>query len=201
MKIEFKRGLEKNIPKFGNVGTLYFTEDTRRIFEGNGYAKPLSEYSNVIYKYENYADLIENAPKIEGKIYITKDMNLYFYNNGDFINLNNAGNIYPDNLYEKSWENQNSNNFIKLIDIKQIFTENQMMSISQAEFTIFNTHEKSNLDLYIMDKEIKILETQIEAKETQKYILGISPNIKVFVKGSFNSNLYINYHKNMTINS
>ena len=199
MKIEFKRGIEKNLPKFGNVGTLYFTQDTRRIFEGNGYSKPLSEYSNIIHKYENYADLQDKAPKIEGKLYITKDNNMFIWNGADFVNLNQIDNLYPNDLYEKSWSNQSSNSFLKLIDIKEIFTEKKMRSISQSEFTIFNNHKKEDLFLYIVDKEITILETKIKAKETQKYILGISPNIKVFVKGNFNSNLYINYHKNIVI--
>lgn len=199
MKIELKRGFERNLPKFGNVGTLYFTEDTRRIFEGNGYAKPLSEYSNLIYGYDNYADLVDKAPKIENKLYLTNDMNLFVYNGGDFININQTDGLYPNDLYEQFWQNQTSNNFVKIIDVKQIFTKEKMKSISQAEFTIFNFHEQIDLNLYITDKEITILETKLKAKETQKYILGISPNIKVFVKGSFNANLYINYHKNIVI--
>ena len=199
MKIELKRGFERNLPKFGNVGTLYFTEDTRRIFEGNGYAKSLSEYSNLIYGYENYADLVDKAPKIENKLYLTNDTNLFVYNGGDFININQSDGLYPNDLYEQFWQNQTSSNFIKMIDIKEIFTKEKMKSISQAEFTIFNFHEQMDLSLYITDKEITILETKLKSKETQKYILGISPNIKVFVKGSFNANLYINYHKNIVI--
>lgn len=199
MKVEFKRGLEKNLPKFGNVGTLYFTEDTRKIFEGNGYDKSLSEYSSIIYGYDNYADLLDKAPTIEGKLYITNDMNLFVYNGADFVNINERSGVYPNDLYEKSWENKISTNFIKLIDIKEIFTELKMRSISQAEFTVHNIHEKTNLDIYILDREIKVLEITIPPKETQKYILGISPNIKIFTKGTFNGNLYINYHKNIVI--
>lgn len=201
MRVEFKRGKEKDLPKEGNLGTLFFTWDTGKIFEGNGTGKKLTEYSSVLSGYDNLAMLEAIDPRIEGKIYVTNDGGLYIYNGVNYIEVggNGSGNA-PIDIYDVSWENQKNNTLIKIIDVKELFIEKNMRSIDKSELIIYNNSIDSDLkdnsiQLVVKDKDISIMDVKIKPQDTQKYLLGISTNTKVFVKGHFSGQLYINYYK------
>lgn len=202
MRVEFKRGKEKDLPKEGNLGTLFFAWDTGKIFEGNGYGKSLTEYSSVLWGYENIADLEFKNPQIQGKIYITNDGGMYIYNGTSYLSVGGGTGVgYPTNIYEKSWDNEYYPILTKILDMKELFISENMKSIDKSEIIIYNSLPKSeitdnSLYLVIKDKEITILETKIEPQDTQKYLLGISTNKKIFLKGTFTGQLYINYYKN-----
>lgn len=198
MKVEFKRGKEKDLPKEGSIGTLFFASDTGKMFEGNGLGKPLMPYSSILSGYIDVNDLRNINPQIKGKIYLTDDGFLYIFNGTDYISVG-GGNIssIPTDIYEKNWNNQKNNELIKIIDMKNLFKEMNIRSISQSELIIYNpVEDMGDVQLYVTDREIPILDVQIKSKDTQKYILGISPNLKVFVKGLFTGSLYINYYSN-----
>lgn len=201
MRVEFKRGREKDLPKEGNLGTLFFTWDTGRIFEGNGKGKKLTDYSSVLSGYDNLAMLEALNPRIEGKIYVTNDGGIYIYNGINYIEVGGNGNgNAPTDIYEVSWESQTNNTLIKIIDIKELFIEKNMRSIDKSELIIYNNSIDSDLkdnsiQLVVKDKDIPIMDVKIKPQDTQKYLLGISTNTKVFVKGYFSGRLYINYYK------
>lgn len=195
MRVELKRGKERDLPNFANVGTLLFTYDTGRIFGGNGYGKPLTEYSSFLSGYNNIADLEFKNPQIMGKIYLTNDGGLYIYNGDKYISVGGGTGSGATDVYEKTWSNQFNGISSKILDIRDLFLSQDMRSITASEILIENTGSES-LDFLVKDKEIVVLETKIKTKETQKYLLGISTNLKVFVKGHFNGQLYINYYKN-----
>ncbi|MFR4986956.1 MAG: hypothetical protein ACLUCH_06130 [Lachnospirales bacterium] len=201
MRVEFKRGREKDLPKEGNLGTLFFTWDTGRIFEGNGKGKKLTDYSSVLSGYDNLAMLEALNPRIGGKIYVTNDGGIYIYNGINYIEVGGSGNgNAPTDMYEVSWENQTNNTLIKIIDIKELFIEKNMRSIDKSELIIYNNSIDSDLkdnsiQLVVKDKDIPIMDVKIKPQDTQKYLLGISTNTKVFVKGYFSGRLYINYYK------
>lgn len=196
MRVEFKRGRERDLPKEGNLGTLFFTWDTGKIFEGNGKGKKLSLYSSVINGYLNKEDLILKNPAIEGKIYITDNDGAYFFNGSEYIELGGKLSL-PYEYYEKIIENSDTNGeSLKIIDFKDFIIENNVRSIVSSELIIRNISNNHKLELIILDRNIQLININLNPNETQKYLLGISTNIKVFVKGIFDCNFYINYYSN-----
>lgn len=200
LRVEFKRGKEKDLPKEGNLGTLFFAYDTGKVFEGNGHGKSLTKYSSILNEYENIADLEFKNPQIQGKLYITNDGGLYIYNGTNYISVGGGVSGYPPDIYEKSWNNQFNDSLIKILDIKELFVSENMRSISSSEILINNPLLDSeagdnDVELVIKDRNIIVLKTKIKPRETQKYLLGIGTNTKVFVKGVFTGQLYINYYK------
>lgn len=200
MRVQFKRGKERNLPSSGEVGTFYYAEDTRKIFEGNGSGKPLSEYTNILFGFKSLADLEKQNPRIKGKVYITNDGDMYMYDGYSYLLLNGERGKDTTTLYELSWQGEHFSSLTKILDLREIFENKQMKSIDRSEIIFKNTSSRSTrndnkLQVVILDKEIEVLNVIIDAQETQKYLLGISPNIKVFAKGRMNGVLYINYFK------
>lgn len=90
-----------------------------------------------------------------------------------------------------------------LIDSNSIFNMNEFKAIISSEFTIKNNiisnestdnKEENQLHLVITDMDLTILDVFIKPSETQQYILGISPNIKVYVQlknGTISANYYM----------
>lgn len=88
-----------------------------------------------------------------------------------------------------------------LIDTNNVFLANNYMAIMQQEFTIKNNNPKTGTDednkkenqvhLVVTDNTLVLLDVYIEPEDTQKYLLGISPNIKVMAQlpnGNFDAN-------------
>lgn len=200
MRVEFKQGLKRYLPIEDNLGVLLFTNDSGEIYQGNGKGKPLTQYTSVIYGYKSLLDLETKNPQVKGKIFITLDGDMYIYDGKSYALVNGQRGKESTSLYEASWNNEVNSTLTKMADIRDIFLEKNMKSIDRAELLIRNNKNPSqtqdnNVELVVFDKDIKIMDTLIEPKDTQKYLLGISPNVKIFVKGSFSATLYINYFK------
>lgn len=197
MRVEFKRGRKIDLPPEANVGILHYAWDTGEVYEGNGKGKPLTKYASIFYGYSNLADLEKKNPKITGKIYITLDGDMYIYNGKNYLLVNGERKKDSTTLYELHWNNEQFNSLTKIVDFRDLFNDKKMKSIDKAEILIQNKKGQSSvnaeLQLIIFDKDIKVLDVLIEPQDTQRYILGISPNVKIFTKGRFSGQLYINY--------
>lgn len=200
MRVEFIQGMKTDLPIEENLGVLLFTNDSGEIYQGNGKGKPLTQYSSVIYGYKSLLDLETKNPQVKGKIFITLDGDMYIYDGRSYVLVNGLRGKESTELYQANWNNETNSVLTKVIDVKDIFLEKNMKSIDRSELLIQNNSNPSqtqdnNLNLVVYDKEIKIMDTLIEPKDAQKYLLGISPNIKVFIKGNFSATLYMNYFK------
>ena len=106
-------------------------------------------------------------------------------------------------IYQKQLTEETHNNLDLIIDVNSIFTKNNYQAIISSEFTIrnniINNEETNNLEenqlhLVITDLDLIILDVYIKPSETQQYVLGISPNIKVYAKlpnGTISANYYM----------
>lgn len=109
---------------------------------------------------------------------------------------------FNPSLLQKSWNKEDHTDLSLLCDIRQLFQDNNMNVIMSSEFLIRNeiesvdpdTDAKNKLNLVISENNIVVLNVEIDPSNTQKYILGISPDTKIMVKGSFTANLNINYY-------
>ena len=109
---------------------------------------------------------------------------------------------FNPSLLQKSWNQEDYTDLSLLCDIRQLFQDNNMNVIMNSEFLIRNivesvdpdTDANNILNLVVSENNIVVLNVEIEPSNTQKYILGISPDTKVMVKGSFTANLNINYY-------
>jgi len=112
---------------------------------------------------------------------------VFFRSNGD--GNSNTSIIIPS-TYEQHWEDDFTENQL-LFDINKIYETKGYPNVMTTEFIIKNNSDVNNLNLIIKDKDITIADVTLEKQETQKYLLGISCNIKVYVKGDFTATLYI----------
>ena len=106
-------------------------------------------------------------------------------------------------IYQKQLTEETHNNLDLIIDVNNIFTKNNYQAIISSEFTIrnniINNEDTNNMDenqlhLVITDLDLTILDVYIKPSETQQYVLGISPNIKVYAKlpnGTISANYYM----------
>ena len=122
-----------------------------------------------------------------------------------------AGNIMYDGhslltkiepyFYEQHFDNVTDTDLNMILNIADVMQDKKYITINSSEFTIKNligstgTDEDKDdahtLQLQVVDGSITVLDVKIEPQEVQKYILGISPNIKIFVKGNFDANYYL----------
>ena len=102
--------------------------------------------------------------------------------------------------YEDHWVNEAREDLSLLVDMRNIYSTMNFTTIVNSEITIKNlkpfvddeTTDKANaLNLVVMDGSIKVLDVEILPQDVQKYLLGISPNLQILVKGSFDANLYV----------
>lgn len=197
MKVQFKRGYEKNLPLQSDEGTLLFATDTGRIFEGKGLNNGLLKYSDILGGYENKADLELQNPKIKEKLFITNNNEVYYYSeiSDSYIQVGSTVSL-PYDYLEKFFDNNNTNGqLLKILDFNMLAQENKIRSIVNSEIIIKNLSQTQDLILKVLDRNIEVANVTIKPSETQKYILGIGLNTKVFVQGLFDSNFYMNYYK------
>ena len=106
-------------------------------------------------------------------------------------------------IYQKQLTEETHNDLDLIIDVNSIFSGNNYQAIISSEFTIrnniinnedTNNIEENQLHLVITDLDLTILDVYIKPSETQQYVLGISPNIKIYVKlpnGTISANYYM----------
>ena len=104
-------------------------------------------------------------------------------------------------FYEQHYDNQTETDLNMILNIADVMQDKKYITINSSEFTIKNLiiatgtdddkDDAHTLHLQVIDGSITVLDVTIEPQEVQKYILGISPNIKIFVKGNFDANYYL----------
>lgn len=88
-------------------------------------------------------------------------------------------------------ENEINENLTLVLNTTDIMMSENIKMINNSEILIKNNHIDQSVTLIIDDANINILNIQLSAGEVQKYILGISPNIKIYAKGSYSFNYTI----------
>ncbi len=106
-------------------------------------------------------------------------------------NCNGDISIIEPSTYKNFWNNKTFDKLQLLFDINKIYEDKFKLNIIGTEFLIKNDSIYSELILTIIDNDIEILNVTLQPNEAQKYLLGISDGIKVFVQGSFTASLYI----------
>ena len=102
-------------------------------------------------------------------------------------------------FYEQHWNGQTNATLDIVINIADVMQSKSFITINSSEFTIKNlisatgtdTDKENTLKLQVIDSNIIVLDVDILPQEVQKYVLGISPNIKIFVQGQFDANYYL----------
>jgi hypothetical protein len=104
--------------------------------------------------------------------------------------------------YQQHWTGQDETAALKtIVDTFVIYQAQNFASILNAEFTVKNlipsvdattdNKPENQLRLVITDGAITLMDVNIPPLSVQKYILGISPNIKILIQGNFDANYYV----------
>lgn len=113
--------------------------------------------------------------------------------------------VYPNfdpYNYSRKWENQNNSTLEEIVKFQQIFNEKDIRVITGSQIVIENrnnitgnseTDKKNEVHLIVKEGGITTLDTKIKPRDTQKYVTGINPDTRIFVKGYFSGNLSLNY--------
>lgn len=113
--------------------------------------------------------------------------------------------VYPNfdpYNYSRKWENQNNPTLEEIVKFQQIFNEKDIRVITGSQIVIENrnnitgnseTDKKNEVHLIVKEGGITTLDTKIKPRDTQKYVTGINPDTRIFVKGYFSGNLSLNY--------
>jgi hypothetical protein len=127
---------------------------------------------------------------------ITEDVNGNMYFGGKKI----LTNLQPY-TYQQHWDDRDFTSSTLLADVNTIFNANIYSAIMQSELTIKNDIASVNetedakainqLHLVVLDSSLVVVDVLIPPGSTQKYILGISPNVQVMVNGKFSANYYL----------
>jgi hypothetical protein len=161
-----------------------------------GYAQTNQIYtqtqSNLLYATKNSEHLHNNFDLLQ-QLTTDSSNNLYF--SGQKLLTN-----FQPYTYQLKWTNENKPILNTIVDVNSIFLSNSINAIMNSEFTIVNnivsiddtTDSKTEnlVHLLVLDNTIKILDVYIKPSRTEKFILGISPNISIMVQGSNFSGLY-----------
>lgn len=136
----------------------------------NVYSKTISDTRFALkefeHKHSNLTCLEKLSEDAEGNIY---------YNNKKLIYE-----IVPYTYSESKLVNEPTQAMV--FDIETIYREQSLQAIVNSELLI-STYGYEKAHIVIYDDRFKILDQIIEADDTQKYILGISNKIKVYVTG------------------
>lgn len=185
-----------------------FIDDTRirtdKTFSSTKINNLLTNYvtKNAIYTKEESTSLFSN--KINEHIHtninslnkITEDSlgNMYFGGQKILTNL-------QPYTYQKNWNKQIYTSSTLLVNTNSILTTNNYSVIMESEVIVQNDIASSNdtenvklenqLHLIAIDNSIVVLDVLIPPGSTQKYKLGISPNVKIMISGKFTANYYL----------
>ncbi|WP_242977111.1 signal peptidase II [Clostridium botulinum] len=160
----------------------------------------IEEIDKLTFQYDKNGSWIQcNCNEFKATYVSNSLLKVDLYFSGD-VKINYGTNS-EWNTYEEHWTKETFKDLNLLANIKDIFTINKYYATSSSEFIIKNNIKSVNKDidmkkenqlhLVITDNDIVILDAFIPPEDSQKYLLGISPNIKVFVKGQFDANLYM----------
>lgn len=100
---------------------------------------------------------------------------------------------------QQHWNNEIRSDLSVILNVIDIYDAKGYTAIMESEFTVKNmiasvdptTDAQNMLHLVVSDGTIVVLDVEIEPGSTQKYLLGISPNTKIMIRGTFSANYYI----------
>lgn len=171
-----KNILDSLLPNFLKKGDVFTNEESKKIF-----ADKLLEH---------------NHPNKDCIDLLTMDLHDVYFKGNKILTTALKPTTYP-----KEWKSQINSESTMIIDVKSILTDNLYSAIIASEFNIRNdiasvdtttdALEENQLHLIVSDNGITTLDVLISPANTQEYVLGISPNIKIYVKGSFSANYYM----------
>jgi hypothetical protein len=161
-----------------------------------GYAQQSAVYSktqsDLLYATKTSEHLHNNFDLLQQ---LTTDTNNGLYFKGQKLLTN-----FQPYTYQSKWTNESKPTLNTIVNVNSIFLSNNINAIMNSEFTIVNnivsvdnatdSKQENQVHLVVIDNTIKILDVYINAGRTQKYTLGISPNISIMVQGNNFSGLY-----------
>ena len=100
-----------------------------------------------------------------------------------------AGNSTKNKVHRYSGNNDSLDSVIDISSLYSI-TSNVILSL---EFMICNLSNSEMLNVKILENNIETLNDTLTKSETQKYKLSNIPNIEIFIQGSYDLFLYVNY--------
>jgi hypothetical protein len=196
----------------GGTTTIYssdFMDDTRvRTDKTYSSSKIMTVLGGYAQKTEVYTTTQSNA-------LFSSKLNEHVHNNMDILsNLtsDSSNNLYFNGIklltgamqpftFQNHWTNQVIAADSLLIDVSTIFTSHSYNAILSTELTLVNNIASVNatedakainqIHLVAIDGAVTVLDVSIPPGSTQKYLLGISPNLKVMISGSFSGNYYL----------
>lgn len=164
------------LPNFLKKGDVFTNEEAKKIF-----ADKLLEHSHP------------NKDTID---LLTSDSNNIYFNGYKILTS-----ALKPTTYQREWKVKTNAENTLIIDTKSILIDNLFTAIVASELTIKNelisvdetsdALEENQLYLTVIDNGITALDISIPPSDVQEYILGISPNIKIYIKGTFSANYYM----------
>lgn len=85
LRVVHRMGNSIDLPTSAGENELLYVEDTGRLYKGAGVDKPLISFSDVITSYATIEALKLANPAIMGKLYLTSDGVLSYYNGTDYV--------------------------------------------------------------------------------------------------------------------
>lgn len=85
-----------------------------------------------------------------------------------------------------TWDNQTNDILNLVLDTANVYSDIKGIFISGSEFIVRNEGTK-NLILKVTDGNLDVLNVEVDPGDTQKYILGTSSNIKLYIQGIYSA--------------
>lgn len=144
----------------------------------NVYSKTISDTKFALKEFEHKHDNLICLDKLSED----KEGNIY-YNDKKLIYE-----IVPYTYSESKYVNEKTQALV--FDIETIYKVNNLQAIVASELLI-STYGYSEAHVVIYDDRFKVFDEHISAEDTQKYILGISNKIKIYVTGEVDLKLTV----------
>ena len=198
---------------YTNVLSSDFIDDTRQRND-----KTYSSNNIMSILQSNYLQISNAFTKNQANARFSLKENEHVHTNSKVLNKLNEdvnGDLFFNNkriltelqayTYQQKFINESHPISLDMIlDINEIMTNNNYKAIMQCEFTIKNNISETGTDedekienklhLVVIDNTLTVLDVYISPSDTQKYILGISPNMKIMAQlpnGTFDANFYM----------
>ena len=188
-----------------SISASDFIDDTRvrldKTYSSSKIANLLQSYvlkNNVYSKIESDAKYsLKDNEHVHGNYNTLSGFSEDIYGNVYFKSKKLLNDFNPYTI-KKNWTEQSFDILSTLVNIRDIYNENNIKIIMSSEIIIRNTAPvlsdgtKEMTRIVIVEDGIVTLDVNIEPSTTQKYILGINPDTTILLEGSFIANLCIN---------
>lgn len=197
MKLSFVACSIEDIPIKENrvSGTVYYTNTGDHFIVKSD--KELFKIRDVYTDFSDLADLEDNAPRVEGKIFVLQDGSAHVFKNGVFTQLIGKTSFGIAGSHIASWVDTVFEESQILLDLEHLVsTLPGAVAVVSTELTLKNESIDSGLLLDIYDGEILLSSENISHQGNKTYNFGISSRLRFYLRGRFSANFYVNYVKN-----